>query len=110
MMAKLKWKVDEAPTGPYRSFSKRGWPSAYYPSGDTAAMIACDQGYRPADAKSGNHPPLIVHIAGWFDREGQCQSFKWRKLKASFATLAEAKSAAERFIAANPAYAPKVSA
>lgn len=28
---KLKWKVAEVPSGPYRSFQKRGWPSAAKP-------------------------------------------------------------------------------
>ncbi|CAN7600875.1 hypothetical protein [Bosea sp. LjRoot237] len=110
MAGKIKWRVDEAPTGPYRSFFKRGWPSASYHSGDPAARIACDQGYRPADAKSSDHPPLLVHIAEWFDREGQCQSFKWRKLKGTFATLSDAKAAAERFIEAHPEYGPKAPA
>lgn len=38
-LPKLKWRVDPAPTGPYRSFSKRAWPSADYPNGATAGYI-----------------------------------------------------------------------
>lgn len=26
---KLKWYVDPEPTGPYRSFQRRGWPTCY---------------------------------------------------------------------------------
>lgn len=28
-MIKLKWYVDPEPTGPYRSFQRRGWPTCY---------------------------------------------------------------------------------
>ena len=31
---KLIWKVAEAPTGRFRSFDKRGWPSATYETKD----------------------------------------------------------------------------
>ena len=31
---KLHWQVAPSPTGRYRSFDKRGWPTAYYGKGD----------------------------------------------------------------------------
>ena len=27
---KIKWEVQSVPTGRYRSFSRRGWPTAYF--------------------------------------------------------------------------------
>lgn len=108
MAKKLRWTVDEAPTGPYRSFSKRAWPRASYgKDGKPAAHIVCVDSYRPANAKSGDHPPLSVHVAKWRDRDGDSQTFDWRRLKAEFATLADAKAAAERFLDAHPEFAPK---
>ena len=90
---KITWKVAEAPTGRYRSFHKRGWPSAYM--GDHPVLaIYCDDSYTPAKAKSGEHAELKVTVAQWFEREGMTPSFKWLTMKQRFATLDAAKKAA----------------
>lgn len=64
---KIKWKVSEAPTGPYRSFHRRGWPSAYYTdeAQTYAARIECEDDYYPANVKTGSHAPLTLHIVNY---------------------------------------------
>jgi hypothetical protein len=102
---KLKWKVAEAPTGRYRSFEKRGWPSAYYvDNGNNAAVaIYCEDEYRPENVKIGKHAVLEVRIADWSVEH----AFKWRTLKQRFATLQEAKETVTKFLEANPKYWPE---
>lgn len=103
---KLKWTVDPAPTGPYRSFQGRSWPRGEA-NGEAAARILCEDDYRPANARSGEHKPLRVAVAQWNltaeERVGQ-GAFRWRTLKATAATLPEAKALAERFFEAHPEY------
>lgn len=102
MTIKLKWEVAEAPTGMYRSFHKRNWPSAYI-NGKPAAHIRCEDEYIPRNVKTGNHAPLTVWIA---DHRASSNpnggTFKWRQLITTHATLQEAKAAAEHFLNANP--------
>lgn len=105
MSAKLKWRVAEAPTGPYRSFSHRSWPSADYPDGNIAGFITCDDSYVPAQAKAGTHPPLHVYVSSYAtaeQREAGAGTFTNRHMKATFATLPEAKAALERYLAEHP--------
>lgn len=98
----IKWKVSPAPTGRYRSFERRSWPSADYTiGGKPAAYIACEDDYRPANVREGKHAELAVMIAQWDER-----TFKWRRLQQRFATLELAKSAAERFLRAHPEFWP----
>lgn len=101
--AKLKWRVQEAPTGPYRSFHPRGWPSANYKNErqDMCGDIWCDDNYTPFRAKSGQHQPLRVRISDY-----SVIPFKWLTLKARFKTLAEAKTALAAFIEAHPEVMP----
>lgn len=108
MVIKVKWKVGEPPTGRYRSFHNRTWPSAEYSNGDPALSIACDDSYTSARAKSGQHAPLTLSIAQWPETriDGQ-SSFTWRRLKQRFSTLAEAKAAGEQFINGHPDYVPR---
>ena len=99
----IKWRVMEAPTGPFRSFQRRGWPKADYCDMDNiAAMIECDDDYIPAKVKAGKHGPLRVRIADYRETP-----WKWRYLKASFATLQEAKDGFSAFIKKNPEFMPK---
>ena len=51
---KLKWTVGEKPTGPYKSFANRSWPTAEYPDGDFAGSIAAVNGesYSPRIAET----------------------------------------------------------
>ena len=96
---KLKWKVDPEPTGRYRSFEGRAWPSAEYVDGRLAAFIVCSEDYRPRYVKTGNHPELAVKL---YDYSGAERVTK--VLKARFATLAEAKAATAACLAANPQF------
>lgn len=102
---KLRWKVAPAETGPYRSFRKRGWPAAHYvgPSEHPAVQILCDESYRPADAKAGNHPPLTICVAD----HSVGVAFRWLRLKDTAATLEEAKTRAEGYVSRHPELAPK---
>jgi hypothetical protein len=98
------WKVAPAPTGRYRSFTHRGWPSAVYAGeGDRiAASIACTDRYYPQDAKNGTHAPLTLRVADY-----SVTPWQWRKVKAEFKTLQDAKDAFERVLKNNPELAPK---
>lgn len=102
---KLKWRVDPAPTGRYRSFSRRGWPSADYANGECAACIVSvnDVEYTPANAKA-NDMQLKVKIACWYVcKEDGVLTFKWRNSIAIYNSLAEAKAAASKLLDANKA-------
>jgi hypothetical protein len=96
-MAKpIKWRVQSVPTGMYRSFQKRGWPQADYPSGTVAAAIYCTgpDDYDSRRVATGDHAPLTVRVADY-----SVTPWQWRRLKGDFKTLQEAKAAFERFLA-----------
>lgn len=90
---KIKWVVQPPPTGRYRSFFDRGWPSAHYvgtKDEKPAFMIRCKTDYKPHRVKSGDHEELKLYIADWSDKTDG--AFKWKLLKRRFATLAELKA------------------
>ncbi len=93
---KLVWRVAPKPTGRYRSFEKRGWPSADWvdSQGNTypACQVRCEDGYYPAGVKTGNHAPLRIRVMDYRER-GQGGNCSWtgKVTKAEFKTLAEAK-------------------
>jgi hypothetical protein len=87
---KLKWRVQEVPTGRYRSFQRRGWPNATYPDGKLAASISCEDDYQPHNVKVGKHAPLKVRVCDY-----SVTPWCWRTLKGAFLTLGQAKAAAE---------------
>ena len=99
---KIKWQVQSAPTGRYRSFQKRGWPSGHYESEQEhpAISIYSESAYVPRDVKDGNHAELKVNIA-FYPADGT-PGFTWRTLKTRFRTLAEAKAAGEAYLVAHP--------
>jgi len=90
---KIKWEVAPAPTGQYRSFQERSWPSAEFvmPDGTTypAVRLDCEKEYNPTSVKNGDHPPIKIYVA-----VHSSTSFEWRALKKTFPNLAEAKEAA----------------
>lgn len=103
MTKPYKWRVTEKPSGPFGSMQHRNWPYAEYGQTERiAAMIGCLDSYSAPTAKSKDHAPLTVHIADHAQTPRQ-----WRKMKRTFATLDEAKKAAEAFLAAHPELAPK---
>lgn len=103
MLPKLKWTVGSEPTGRYRSFEHRAWPSADWPNGEGAAFIACEESYTPARARQGGHAPLTVYVAVY---RADGIGFDNRRLKSRPATIAEAKQLVERYFTANPAALP----
>lgn len=106
----LKWRVDAPPVGRYRSFDRRGWPSADYPNGDIAARIECADEYIPANVRAGTHAPLTVYVAAWRqdpEERKQKGAFGWRKLTQQFATLKEATDATNKIVAAHPELHPE---
>jgi hypothetical protein len=87
----MKWKVDEPPTGRYRSFFKRHWPTCHV-KGRTAFHII------PVNGDEYNAKamvPLKVQIAVWRKREGDHPTFDWKTLKGEATGLAEAKAKAK---------------
>ena len=100
---KIKWKVEEPPTGRYRAFQHRGWPSALYPDGSTCADIQCVDEYMPYWVKTGNHSELSLRV---LDRSEASQ--KWRVLKAKFTTFDQAKEGLSEFINKHPEYLPAI--
>lgn len=100
-VVKIKWKVQEPETGRYRSFHKRGWPSAEFMDGATCAYVSCEDEYTYARVKTGDHKPLILRMAKY---EGN--SWKWVTMKKQYATLKELKDAIPRILAAHPEFIP----
>lgn len=102
-MKHWKWKVASEPTGRYRSFEKRDWPTAYWPNEKPAFKIYCDDAYTPRRARGESaHGELKVMVAHHKDEGG----FEWKMLKKRAATLVEAKQLAEDFIKQFPDWAP----
>jgi len=106
----LKWRVDAAPTGRYRSFDKRGWPSAGYSNGDIAVTLHCEDEYIPSQVKLGQHGPITVWVADWGilpEEKAKRGAFVWRKAKSTFPTLKEAQAAAAKIIGQHPELHPE---
>lgn len=103
---KAKWKVQEAPTGRYRAFYRRGWPQLLTDKGEghLLASIKCDTDYVPMWVRDGTHEELTVFLynysKGPVHRTCHC-------LKARFARLEEAKAAVDAFYAKHPDWLPK---
>lgn len=95
---RLTWRVEEAPTGPYRSFRKRGWPTATLPDGRMAFRLRCEDEYVPVRVRSGAHRPIAVWVADY--RTGH--SFTWRCLRERGPTLDGAKKIARKFAECHP--------
>ena len=106
-MSEIKWKMADEPTGKFKAFSKRGWPMGYYSDGKPALSISCEDAYRPANVKTGDHGPLIVRIAQHHTDpavKAEKGAFTWRKLKSEFKTLDEAKKAGEKAVKNHPEF------
>lgn len=102
---KLKWRVSEKPTGPYRSFHQRGWPSAYLPGDRIAFHLTCETEYIPTLVREGKHAAIGIRVARWFERGGgQTPTFEWMRYSKSAASLDEAKVMCQKFLDAWPEY------
>lgn len=86
-MITVKWKVSDIPTGRYRSFDERSWPTAEYSDGSNCAMLRCEDEYIPKNVKTGNHKPITVYMA-----KPNGNSFNWVAMKRTCSTIKEAKS------------------
>lgn len=109
-MPKLFWKVAAHPSGPYASFERRGWPTAYYSNGDPAAILMCEEDYIPANVKKGNHAPISIAVADWSNRDrngADAAAFVYKKLKQQFHLIEDAKAAAERALDQHIQFQPK---
>ena len=99
---KLKWSVCPAPTGRFRSFEKRGFPFADYENGRPAAKIECDKSYIP-EHRTATDLSLTVYVAEWYVREDDdVLTFKWRRVKKTASSIAEAKEIAAIVLERNP--------
>jgi hypothetical protein len=104
---KLVWKVAEAPTGRYRSFERRGWPTAYFGKVDgwPAAFLSCADEYRPAQVRTGTHQPITVALCH-HQHPDKGSSWKTFRLKAAAKTLDEAKKLVQEFYETHPEWLP----
>ena len=98
---KLKWSVCPAPEGRFRSFEKRGFPSADYANGHSAAKISCELSYKP-DHRTATDLELTVHVAQWYVREDGHLTFNWRRVKRMASSIAEAKDIVAKVLERNP--------
>jgi hypothetical protein len=88
MKNQIKWLVEEAPTGRYRSFHRRGWPTAKHKiTGRTLFSIGCEDDYINGKPP---HGLLSLRVA----KSNENDSWDWVVLKRKFETLAELKAAA----------------
>jgi hypothetical protein len=104
---KLVWRVAPAPSGPYRAFALRSWPSAFFfrADGPVAATIGCSERYEPSRARTGQHPPLIVRVYDWRGRPGI--PVTTLRLKDTYPTLETAKAAVRELYRNHPHFIPQ---
>ena len=85
-MAKAKWEVEPAPTGLYRTFQRRGWPTALTEC-NMFFSVDCADDYVPSKVKAGDHAPLKLGV-----RNDSLPGSPRRVFKRDFATLDEVKA------------------
>lgn len=95
---KLTWRVAPEPTGRYRSFERRAWPSAEYKNGACAAYMSHEESYEPSVHKNATDLVIKLHIAKWDQKEDGRWGFKWRVLNKRASSIAEAKQIVEEFL------------
>ena len=103
MAVKLKWRVGEKPTGPYRSFHQRSWPTAWYgPDDQLVAALDCEdgRGYWPNEAETA---VLIVRV---FDYRDGAVGRKSAQLKGRPVGVKAAKALVQRFFEINSDWLP----
>jgi len=100
---KLKWKVDPPPTGRYRSFATRNWPSADFEDGRPAAWLSANLEYAPS--LRGNIVPaeLVIRIQVT-DYSQRNIGFEWKTLTKRANTLSEAKAIVLEFFTKYPEF------
>ena len=104
---KRVWRVDPPPTGRYRSFARRDWPTCWWgKDGKPAAFIRCADEYVPALVALGDHEPLTVVLCH-HRHPNAGNSWHLLRMKQKFETLAAAKQAVEDFLNLHPEFAPR---
>lgn len=83
-MAIIRWEVFPAPTGRFRSFYKRPWPTGHSKHG-IYYSISCADEYIPAKLKIAKHKPLRLSFRDTNDTRGMLT------FKREFNTLDELK-------------------
>jgi hypothetical protein len=115
MSIKLTWKVADAPTGRYRSFEHRSWPTAWYGKPEAegsrpAAWLRCEDDYTPGRAR-GEHPhgPIKISIPHHQHPDCKKRGSPWVvfNLTNTASTLVEAKERVQAFLDAHPDWHPK---
>lgn len=109
---KLKWKVDPPPTGQYKSFQKRGWPTGHDENDEAAAIMYHAESYTAQLAKDAGENAITVQVADWTNENNgrpdkNKASFTWRTLKQRFSNVKDAKAATEWFFQAHPEFLKK---
>lgn len=104
---KLKWYVDPAPTGPYRTFQRRGWPQCFSGNPDKedcellATIVNLDgDSYDPYYARAIT---LRLKVRIHFKAAGKEHS---GLSKEQFSSIAEAKAWLKTFYKTNPKFYP----
>lgn len=103
MSIKIKWKVNTAPSGLYRSFHDRSWPDAEYLDGSICAAISCSDAYTPARARGEQkHGELTLRIA-----DHSKTPLVWRKVSVRFNSLSELKKELLHILKKHDQFPPK---
>lgn len=103
MAKKLIWKASEAPTGRYRSFQRRSWPTATW--GKDGPMAVALYSFDNSD-----YVPRLAELIEIEIRVADHRTdpeWHWRKLKARGKGLKDAKRIAAAFFEAHPEFKPK---
>jgi hypothetical protein len=95
----IKWSVQPLPTGPYKSFQRRGWPSATYSDGRLAVSLGSASG-EDYNSRTAETESLWIGV-----RDHSVKPPEYRRLVTRAQGVKAAKALAERFIAQHPEYA-----
>ena len=98
---KLRWEMSSEPTGRYRSFQRRGWPTAFFQDGRYAGHILCDDDYVPRLIRECKHLPLQLVAQNYV-------TGKRYRLREQFATLPQAKIGLLTFLQKHPDFVPRL--
>jgi len=100
MAVKIKWEVNPAPTGRFRSFQRRGWPVGMLTT-NQRVLLSCEDDYVPAKVKAGDHRPIKISVDIANPLTGATSLVD---LKKQAATMTDAKAIAADFFDRNPQY------
>lgn len=106
MSAAIYWRVDPAPTGRYRSFQRREWPTAWYKDANKPAFfLECADDYEPQAVKTRLHAPIYVVVCH-HNHPKAGNSWARLRMREPFKTLADAKAACLAVLIEKPEIAP----